>query len=68
VNPLFTKREHARAILAALMTGRTRIAIVDAMKAAAVHDVSSRTMQRAKADLGLVEIHNGRYGAFWEVP
>jgi ABC-type uncharacterized transport system fused permease/ATPase subunit len=68
MTPLLTKREHARVLLAQLMTGRTRIAIADAMTAALAEGISRRTMQRAKADLGLVEIHNGPYGAFWQAP
>jgi hypothetical protein len=60
-----TKREHARAILSALMTGRTPISIADAKSAAAAHGVSSRTMQRAKPRW---EVHNGPVRRVLEAP
>jgi hypothetical protein len=63
-----TKREIAIDVLSKLMNGHERIRIADAMDAALAHGVSIRTMQRAKADLGLVEVHNGPKGAFWERP
>jgi hypothetical protein len=61
-----TKREQAHDILRALFQGRSRIAIAEAVDAAGRLEVSKRTVQRAARDLGLFEVHNGPYGAFWE--
>jgi hypothetical protein len=61
-----TKREIAHDVLGKLLTGRTRITIAEAVEATAKAGVSRRTTARAARELGLQEIHNGPYGAFWE--
>jgi hypothetical protein len=66
--PSSTKRELAADVLQALFSQRPRIAIAEAVEAAAQVDVSKRTVQRAARDLGVREVHNGSYGAFWELP
>ena len=63
-----TKREIARAILVEQFASRSRIPIAELRDLAAERDVSARTLQRASGDLGLQEIHNGPYGAFWQWP
>lgn len=62
-----TKREIAEEILKEMFQDEDRIAIADARKAVARHGVSARTLARAASDLGVVEIHNGPYGAFWAI-
>jgi hypothetical protein len=63
---LLTKREAARVLLLKLFSGRSRITIAEAVAAGAEEGISRRTLTRACKDLGVVEVHNGRYGAFWE--
>ncbi len=63
-----TKREAARALLTALFTERPRVSIAEAMEAAAERAISRRTMSRACRDLGITEVHNGRYGGIWAWP
>jgi hypothetical protein len=64
---MLTKREHAREILRALFAHQQRIAIADAMAAGKAQGISRKTIQRASNELGVREIHNGPYGAFWEL-
>lgn len=61
-----TKREQAAEILRGLFANADRIAIADAVAAGKAQDVSRGTLRRAATDLGVREIHNGPYGAFWE--
>jgi hypothetical protein len=61
-----TKREIARKLLGDLFTNRQRVPIAEAVAAGQKLDVSRRTLTRACSDLGIREIHNGPYGAFWE--
>jgi hypothetical protein len=63
-----TKREHGRRILEALFADRDRVAIAEAVAAGAEHHVSRRTLVRACRDLGVREVHNGPFAAFWERP
>jgi hypothetical protein len=63
-----TKRELAAEVLHELFRERRRIAIAEAVEAAGRLDVSKRTVQRAAHDLGVREVHNGSFGAFWELP
>jgi hypothetical protein len=68
MNTNLTKREVADRILRGLFAHNNRISIADAIQAAGPHGVSRRTIQRAARDLGVREVHNGPYGAFWEQP
>jgi hypothetical protein len=61
-----TKGEMARELLIELFAHRSRITIADAVDRGAESGISRRTLQRACVDLGVREIHNGPYGAFWE--
>jgi hypothetical protein len=65
---LKTKRELATDVLRGLFWQRPRIAIAEAVAAAEHLGVSRRTVERAARDLGVREVHNGRSGAFWELP
>lgn len=62
-----TKREIAGRLLAELFTKRKRIAIAEAVEAGAAVGVSRRTLQRACRELGVKEVHNGPFPAFWEL-
>jgi N-formylglutamate amidohydrolase len=61
-----TKIEAARALLERLFATYHRVAIADAVSAASEIGVSRRTLQRACAELGVKEVHNGPFGGFWE--
>jgi hypothetical protein len=63
---LLTKRERGRAILVGLFSDRVRVPIAEVVAVAAEQGVSRRTLTRACGDLGIREVHNGPYGAFWE--
>jgi hypothetical protein len=63
-----TKREQAVALLRGLFAHRDRITITEARAAAADLGISPRTLTRAAhEDLGMREIHNGRYPGIWEL-
>lgn len=65
---LTTKREAAEQVLRELFSRAERIAIADAVKAAAERGVSRSTLTKvAHAEVGVTEIHNGPHGAFWEL-
>lgn len=61
-----TQMEIALEVLEGLFAESQRIAIKDAVAAAAKRGVSRTTLTRARKKLGAVEIHNGPYGGFWE--
>lgn len=62
-----TKREVGVELLREMFANQRRIAIADAVARAAELGVSRRTMMRACKDVGAHEVHNGPYGAFWEI-
>jgi N-formylglutamate amidohydrolase len=69
MNSTMTKREQAQAVLSSLFAGgRNRIPIAEAVQAASEVGVSRRTLTRAARDLGVTEVHNGPYPAYWELP
>lgn len=61
-----TKREIARALLEEQFAHQRRVPIADIVAVGRERGVSRRTLTRACQDLGVREIHNGPYGAFWE--
>ncbi len=63
---LHTKREAARALLTELFTHAQRVAIATAVEEGRERGISRRTLTRACGDLGVREVHNGPYGAYWE--
>lgn len=65
---LLTKREHARVILCQMFAENKRISIPSATEAGRDAGVSYSTMRRARIDLGAVEVRNGPYPGFWEMP
>jgi alkyl hydroperoxide reductase subunit AhpC len=60
-----TQRERARELLARLLPIGDRVVIRNILDEAHRQGISTRTMQRASTDLGVVEIHNGALPAFW---
>ena len=62
-----TKIEIARSLLNELFSKSKRLPIADVVAAGREVGVSRRTLIRAKVDLGLYEVHNGPFGAFWEI-
>ena len=62
-----TKRELARELLREMFQNRRRIAIAEVYERGKEIDVSGRTLQRAKVELGIYEVHNGPQPAFWEL-
>ena len=62
-----TKREIARDLLSSLFANQKRIPIAEAVAVGKHVGVSRTTLIRACRDLGVREVHNGRYGAFWEI-
>jgi hypothetical protein len=66
--PGSTKREIARALLTGLFASRQRVPIAEAVELAKQLGVSRRTLVRVCPELGIHEVHNGRYGAFWQRP
>jgi hypothetical protein len=63
-----TKREQAIVLLRDLFAHRDRITITEANAAAADRGISPRTLTRAAhEDLGVREIHNGRYPGIWQL-
>ena len=63
-----TKRELGVEILRQAFTDRPRVAIAEIVATGRARDVSRRTLTRAARHLGIVEVHNGPFGAFWEKP
>ena len=63
-----TKREIATKILEDLFSHRHRIPIAEAVERGREEDVSRQTLRRAGKSMGVKEVHNGPYGAFWEIP
>jgi hypothetical protein len=61
-----TKREAARRLLDELFSGRRRVPISEAVERSRDLGVSRRTLQRASRELGVHEVHGGRYESFWE--
>jgi hypothetical protein len=62
-----TKREIATDLLRDLFRDRTRIEIAEAVKRGAALGVSRRTLLRAGSELGVREVHNGPFPAFWQL-
>lgn len=61
-----TKLEVAIRILSTLFAIPGRRPIADVLEAGRAQGVSSRTMRRAKRTLGIKEVRNGPFPAFWE--
>jgi hypothetical protein len=65
---LLTKRELAQKLLRDMFANHKRIAIADAVRAAAQRGISRRTLTKARAEMGATEVHNGPHPAFWQAP
>lgn len=61
-----TKREIAENILREAFKDTARQPIAEIVARGQRQGVSRRTLTRAAADLGIREVHNGPYPAFWE--
>lgn len=62
-----TKREQAVILLGDLFRFHSRLAVADVLSTAQQHGISTRTMQRVAATVGIRTIRNGPHGAFWEI-
>lgn len=65
---VLTKRELAARLLTGMFTENRRIRIADAVEAARTDGISRKLLTAVRKDLGAVEVHNGPYPAFWELP
>jgi hypothetical protein len=63
-----TKREIADELLHEMFENSERVSIAEVVAEGKRRDVSRRTLLRAKQALGVIEIHNGPYPAFWQRP
>lgn len=68
MDSMMTKREIAKTILKEQFANRERVAIAELVQIADGRGVSRRTLTRAAQELGIREVHNGPFGAFWERP
>jgi hypothetical protein len=62
-----TKLEIALGVLRSCFKVKPRWAIADIVEQGREIGVSRRTFQRANKLLGVREVHNGPFGAFWEL-
>jgi hypothetical protein len=63
-----TKSEAARQLFTALFASRDRVLISEVMKEATAQGISRATMYRARKDLGVQTIMNGRNSGIWAKP
>ena len=62
-----TQLEIAKCVVAGAFQNQKRNRIADVVALGKLQGVSLRSVQRAAAALGVVEVHNGRLPAFWEL-